>query len=340
VPGENLGVSVCIFLIVAGFLMQIKYGLLSGDPYDAYRTHFVLGASFPHLTLGSQPWRGFTYIFLHGGWMHIAFNTIALIQIGPLIEKTFGSARFLFAWLLAGFMGAAVPILVNGGSLVVGASGSVFGLIGMALIYGHLVGTSQGIIIRNVMFKWVIFATVFGLLVPNVAHGAHFAGLASGIACGYFLQPELRIPRRRRLTPWLGTMAFIALAYALVSVSTWVVGGGTWSDTHPSPRSERELIADVETWVRANPAEGYLEFNGEFVLSFAYRRSLDPELALEQQSRIQSYLSQAQEAFGQKCMMHAMGLDRAASLAFRDRLNQSLYRASTSNIAPSSEVDF
>ena len=64
---------------------------------------------------------------------------------------------------------------------VIGASGSAFRMMGMALVFGHRLGTPEGKSLRDTMIFWAILSTVFGSMGGNVAHGAHFSGLFAGI---------------------------------------------------------------------------------------------------------------------------------------------------------------
>lgn len=53
------------------------------------------------------PWQFFTYMFLHGSWMHLLSNMFGLISFGPLLEQRWGASRFLTFWLICG-VGAGV----------------------------------------------------------------------------------------------------------------------------------------------------------------------------------------------------------------------------------------
>jgi membrane associated rhomboid family serine protease len=80
-----------------------------------------------------------TYQFLHGGWGHLIGNLVFLFLLGFTVEKALGAARFLMAYLLCGALSGLVFTAFSLGSPVplVGASGSISGLIGMYLaIYG------------------------------------------------------------------------------------------------------------------------------------------------------------------------------------------------------------
>lgn len=168
-------------------------------------------------------WRGFTYSLLHGGLMHIAFNAFALFQIGPLVEDRFGASRTLLAWVLTALGAALLPPMLGfaRGVPIVGASGAVFGLIGMAMLQGHRDGDARGRMIRDVMIRWTIYTTLFGLALGGVAHAAHFGGLACGAALSLLLPPPDGRPSRRALGPILGLAAVILMGGCLYGFWGW-----------------------------------------------------------------------------------------------------------------------
>ncbi|MBW3130247.1 MULTISPECIES: rhomboid family intramembrane serine protease [Hymenobacter] len=67
----------------------------------------IMLALFPVGSPNYQPWQFLTYMFMHGGFMHILFNMFALISFGPLLEMQWGANRFLTFWLICG-VGAGV----------------------------------------------------------------------------------------------------------------------------------------------------------------------------------------------------------------------------------------
>lgn len=52
-------------------------------------------------------WQPITYMFMHGGFSHIFFNMFAMVMFGPIIERMFGSKRFLNYYLICA-LGALV----------------------------------------------------------------------------------------------------------------------------------------------------------------------------------------------------------------------------------------
>lgn len=155
------------------------------------------GAQYwPLVFTEGQWWRCITYAFAHGGLIHLAFNMIVLYQVGPLIEEEIGTIRFLILYVLtaltATFAGLAWQILyIRHWVPVVGASGSLFGLIGFAISYYHRVGGSMAHNVRNFMLKWAAIAFVFGLLV-GADNAGHLGGAIGGALFGMVLPLGVR----------------------------------------------------------------------------------------------------------------------------------------------------
>src|SRR5205823_6228758 len=80
-----------------------------------------------------QWWRLLTCCFVHIGFAHLAVNMFALYNVGPILERLWGSARFLMLYLISGVCGSSVMVLANlhelgGGGA--GASGALWGVLG------------------------------------------------------------------------------------------------------------------------------------------------------------------------------------------------------------------
>lgn len=84
-------------------------------------------AFVPALTF-MRPWTVVTYMFLHGGFMHIAFNMIVLFFFGPRVESRLGSNRFIALYFIAGISGAALSFVLAPNAAIIGASAAVFGV--------------------------------------------------------------------------------------------------------------------------------------------------------------------------------------------------------------------
>jgi membrane associated rhomboid family serine protease len=129
-------------LIVANtllFVIQLLLDIPFGDPMlGAGRFSppggFVVGwlAFQPSAFAAGALWKPFTYLFLHGGLLHLFLNMLWLYFFGPDIERTLGTRQFLRFYVLCGVLGVLatfVPLLLGGQDVsVTGASGAIMGV--------------------------------------------------------------------------------------------------------------------------------------------------------------------------------------------------------------------
>ena len=172
---------------------------------------FLLSRAFPALiqdfalipaAILFRPWTLVTYMFLHGGFMHILFNMLMLFFFGPRLEERLGSRTFLWFYLTCG-VGGAVLSFATPFSMIVGASGAIFGVVvGFArywpreeiYIWGVLPVQARILAIFMVVSSlWAGFAGAQ----DGIAHFAHLGGLVAGWI-------YLRVWERRRQR-WVGS---------------------------------------------------------------------------------------------------------------------------------------
>jgi rhomboid protease GluP len=98
--------------------------------------------------------------------MHLMFNSSALFSIGPQVEGIFGSQKFIFAYVGTGTASAFVSYLLLPADTE-GASGAIFGLIGLMAVYGYRLGGSLGRDLMRQMLIWAAIGLVFGFIGAN-----------------------------------------------------------------------------------------------------------------------------------------------------------------------------
>ncbi|PLY03816.1 MAG: rhomboid family intramembrane serine protease [Desulfuromonas sp.] len=180
------------------------------------------GAQYwPFVIYENEWWRCITYAYTHGGLIHLAFNMMVLYQVGPLIEGEIGPARFFILYTLAALTATAAGYLWHPMVPVVGASGSLFGLIGFAVVYYHRIGPA-GHELRNFMFRWAVFAFIFGIVV-GADNAAHLGGAICGALLGMFL--PLGIRGRQKMKLLFNSLAGAALAATVASLAFMI---GSW----------------------------------------------------------------------------------------------------------------
>ncbi len=172
------------------------------------------GAGFGPLTFGhGEWWRLITPVFLHGGLLHILFNSMVLLQLGPLVEEEYGTERFVVVYLICGVAGNLASQGLRGGPTV-GASSAIVGLMGFLLIYGWRRGGVFGRSLNRAMTEYAIYVLIMSFL-PGVDLLAHAGGFAAGAALGGVVPPG---PFRSRATARLWSiLAGGALALTLVA---------------------------------------------------------------------------------------------------------------------------
>lgn len=92
---------------------------------------FVQTFAFAPSTAVAQPWTFVSYMFVHGGFLHLAFNMLMLFFFGPAVEERMGGRSFLWYYLFCGLGGATLSFVIALFAPVapfVGASGAVFGV--------------------------------------------------------------------------------------------------------------------------------------------------------------------------------------------------------------------
>jgi membrane associated rhomboid family serine protease len=262
---RNLGLSVPPMVSVSSLLaaaMLVIYARMwirwPGEALGGWsgETLLLCGSNYGPLTLHGEWWRAGTSIFLHIGVLHIAFNLLALAQIGPSIEEIFGRGRMVFFFLATGLAASFASAALHVANAA-GASGALMGLVGIAAGWGQRVGGLHGKNVRNQMLKWGAYTIVFGFAVhaDNVAHAA---GFASGALLGFAHNPHALDRGRSRASSLamgalgaLGSVATVALVLALSSRAMPAAAAGTDEDAagydgqEPTEEFARKHIAQA-----------------------------------------------------------------------------------------------
>src|SRR5262245_2197780 len=169
------------------------------DPASVFRPRGVLPDFAPSssalLALGATGawpmragrwWTLLTAIYLHAGILHILFNLLWIRQLGPAVEELYGPARTAVIFTISGVAGFALSNAVDI-PLTVGASGSIFGLLGAIVAYGRRRGGTFGAMVLRQYGVWALVLFAFGFFMAGVNNFAHAGGFLGGLACGYML---------------------------------------------------------------------------------------------------------------------------------------------------------
>jgi len=231
-------VAIMVGVAALGFLLNA-----AGGP-DLRTTLGVVGIAIDVTDSGptligvadGEYYRLFTAQFVHGGLLHLLFNSYVLFVIGPFVESAIGRLRFLALFLISGVTGAVASYLFNDPqTLSVGASGAIFGLFGAALVINHRLGRRT-----NEILGLLVINLVLGFVIPNIDWRAHLGGLIAGALVAAVL--AFSAPRLRQA-------AFVVVCLVVLTIDALLVAARTselrdLSD--PSNRQTAQAAAVVQ----------------------------------------------------------------------------------------------
>ncbi len=216
--------AVSLLLDPSGVGMNGIFGLLS----PSTKSLFLLGASgeIPVFGLGRW-WTIFSASWLHGSLLHILFNMLWVRQLAPETAEAYGPARMVVIYTLAGASGFMLsslaghflfflPPFLSGARFTIGASASIFGLLGAMVHYGRRKGSSA---VGKQALGYAVLLGVFGFVMPGIDNWAHLGGFFGGWAVARWLDPWL--PERVDHV----IAAFVCLAVTIAAVLASVLTG-------------------------------------------------------------------------------------------------------------------
>jgi rhomboid protease GluP len=227
------------------------------------------GAMSGPLVANGQYWRLFTAMFLHVGVAHLAFNGFGLLIFGQLVERTYGHARFLTIYILAGLSGSVASYLLNTIFIGAGASGAIFGVLGaLAAFFVARRKTFGGMARRNLTGLLVLAAInlSYGWVTPGIDNWAHIGGLAAGFLLGLALAPEYRLAfSRLGLPTGLRDTNSLARRWWIAPASIAVLLAGAWLGGVSPPESADYHMYMAERYFRERSYDAALDEIAEAV---------------------------------------------------------------------------
>jgi rhomboid protease GluP len=197
-------------------------GVITADPAVAVRW----GSNYGPLTMTGEWWRLFTSMFIHFGILHIAMNMWALYVTGRMVERLFGSTRFLVLYLFAGLCGSMTSLLWNPTVNSAGASAAIFGVFGgmLAFVVIPRNGVPSAVMAanRNSTIIYAAYALFYGFAHSGIDNAAHIGGLLGGFLIGLTLARPLDDEHRAdpdgarfMISATVATVLIAMLAYPL-----------------------------------------------------------------------------------------------------------------------------
>ena len=284
------------------FVVMVANALMNTGSPEFTSADLQWGANFGPYTLSGQWWRLVTYMFMHGGFFHIAMNMWCLWNLGTLSEALYGRWTFAVIYMTTGIAGGLASIAWNPEVVSVGASGALFGLTG-ALIASFYLGefSLSGISIKATLSSLLFFAgfSLFLGVMPgtNIDNGAHVGGLVSGLIFGALI--ALVAPAHDQPVRRASVVLFVVMlvAASALGVQRWRGSQFGYRLLADRQASADRMIRDLQKKIAQNPqdASAHYALAGEYLAKGQFG---DGEAELKRVLEIQPQNTRARMTLG------------------------------------------
>jgi membrane associated rhomboid family serine protease len=223
----------------------LEFVTISANPASTGPDICAWGA-LPNQTLGPLPgcaggatitwWRFVSSAFLHDptNVYHVLFNGIAMLFIGRLVEQLYGRLVLIGAFLITAIAGGLLWVAVSTvgpglpgitpGTISLGASGGIAGLIGLLLMVGRVQGKNVPVGIAHTVRNYAVTVIVLNVVLTfvfgpslDINNYAHIGGLIAGALLGCVL-PPLRSIGGRDVNIYEKVLLWAAVAFSAVAL--------------------------------------------------------------------------------------------------------------------------
>jgi rhomboid protease GluP len=193
--GGSAGLTATWFLIGMTIVTTVAAYASIGTRLDLYE---ILALDKAAVAAG-EVWRLWTVTLVHApptggfGILHLLFNMYALYVVGPIIERFYGGLLLLLFYLVFAAAGSIASLVFASNQFSVGASGAIFGLIGLVLVAGrvhHWAFDRRTRAFAGSLGIMVLFNLAIGFANPLIDNAAHVGGLIAGAWIGYLVPPR------------------------------------------------------------------------------------------------------------------------------------------------------
>jgi len=221
IVGMNVLLYVGSVLLDYGEALSMERGILAlGAPTS--ESLVFLGMTGSAMWTNGHWWTLITASFLHGSLLHIFFNMSWLKQLGAITVALLGPARFILIYIVTGIGGFLLSNLYYNAPTI-GASCSIFGLMGVLAAFGQRRGGVIGKNLNRQIWAWAIIGLIIGFAMTD--HGINNAGHIGGLVSGYilgFLLPKQESTRESGILQ-LSALILMAITFLSFGWNIWVM---------------------------------------------------------------------------------------------------------------------
>lgn len=184
-----------IFLNLLVFLATTFLATRFGDSLAAV----LMGGLYKNFIYGANEWwRIISAGFLHVDLFHILMNTLVLLQTGVLVESLYGKKQMIIIYLTSVVTSSLLAlIMMDGGTVSLGASGGIFGLVGAIIVYLYTSDLVKVPKVRSQIFR-TLLANVLISLIPGISFWGHLGGFMGGILVTVAISNSSKLKQMKR----------------------------------------------------------------------------------------------------------------------------------------------
>jgi membrane associated rhomboid family serine protease len=195
------GLSVNLILILLNVILFFVFTILMS--FDLFSIDFIAIQPANILT-GQYLWTFLTSMFMHAGFFHLFANMISLLFIGSLVEKILGKKRYFWFYIISGLFAGLFFVItsqifsVDLNTFAVGASGAIFGLIGLLMLLTPNLPVYLMFIPIPIKMKYaapgilILLWLISAMADMPVGNTAHLGGLISGLIYAIYLKNKYK----------------------------------------------------------------------------------------------------------------------------------------------------
>ena len=199
----NLVPTMTVVFMAINIIVFVVESFFFGDS-ESYFTAMKFGAYYYPKFVDGQWYRLFTSCFVHFGFEHLFSNMLGLFAMGMYVEKYFGKLKFTIFYILSGLGGSLMILFFDLNArgpqdyvLGAGASGSIFGLVGIFIVFALSEETKDEFPLPRVLFG-IILIFIPSFMDERISLKAHAGGFIVGLILGMIFMYIERIKREKR----------------------------------------------------------------------------------------------------------------------------------------------
>lgn len=172
--------SIIVLHLILFFIMYIPM-----LPYNLVFQHLA-GVNI-YIAEGEY-WRLVTPLFVHNDFTHLLFNSFSILLFGPFLERTFGKWKFALVYLFCGMSANFATFIIQPLTYEhVGASGAIFGLLGIYLALVLRKKRTNRMQNQQIIIPIIAISIIMTFLDSRINITAHLFGIITGLVIGLLL---------------------------------------------------------------------------------------------------------------------------------------------------------